>query len=205
MNKIDWKYNASPGWEQSWNHYFNSYCEATDQIYNSIINSNATNFLCLPFLFLMRHSLELGFKTNIYALSKYSMKSYGLDEDNIIKKGHILPPLQKALTDHFNELNFSNDKNNSIYKNFYELNNKLANIVKYFDKIDKDSFAFRYPDNIDGLNSISSEILINLKTMKEKYDESIILLKYMTIVLDDFFEMIDDFKKEYGEESAIYY
>lgn len=194
MNK-DFRYNASIGWRDTWNSYFFSYCEAVDQLYEVIVGEQLVNTLAYPFLYLVRHTLELGFKANIYELSKYSEKEFGLDDENNLKGDHLLPPLQKALKDHFEALTDGVNKPSKMYLEFYEVNAKLEELVKWFHKIDYGSFSFRYPVDRKGNASIPSYETLNLKELKEKYDEAIILLKHTQDVLGDFFTYMDFIRK----------
>ena len=196
MSQTNWQYNASVGWKQTWNRYFDSYCEATEQMYIAIVEKQLTDTLSYPFLFLVRHTLELGFKANIYVLGKYSGKDYGLDQYSNVTIGHILPPLHKALIDHFDELSKDGDKNSATNIGFYKHSKKLASLVSYFDKIDNRSFTFRYPVDIEGKQNLSSQEMINLKELKDKYDEAIILLKHTQDILVGFLNFIDDYRAE---------
>ena len=205
MTNLDYTYDALIGRNQSWGEYFFVYEETVKKLYEEIERTKTVDVYAAPFLFLVRHTLELGFKYNIHALSKYSEKDYGLDLEGNIRKGHVLPPLHKAMVDHFEELSKAEGKNSSTYIEFHQMSQKLGKLVNFFDSIDRGSFAFRYPTDNKGVKCFDFQERVNLKEIKEKYDESSVLLSHTQTVLQTFFDMIDDYRSQTTPEESDYF
>jgi hypothetical protein len=139
-----------------------------------------------PFLFLVRHTLELGFKANIEYLSKYS-KSVGGKQSNI----HRLPTLHGYMKQHFEIVCKEHDIDRQTYNSFYEFSNKLEKLVDYFDRIDKKSYSFRYPVDLDGNINFDTLERVMLVEIKDKFDDAVIFLTHTIDVLGNLFTWID--------------
>lgn len=80
--------------------YFQSYSESCERLYDSILDGNHSDSIIFPFLFMIRHSLEIGMKELIFELKYIRTKKY---EDSHKKtfgaksKGHDLLNLSKSL------------------------------------------------------------------------------------------------------------
>lgn len=67
-----WKYDAHVGFISSYGAYLSSYQNAVGVLFDRVSSGEPVDTLSLPFLFMVRHSLEIGYKMNINYLSKYS-------------------------------------------------------------------------------------------------------------------------------------
>lgn len=191
-NTYSWEYDALIGVHQSWFSYFDTYKRAVDELYKSIVKNRSIDLLSYPFLFLIRHTLELGLKANIHLLAKYSEKDYGVG-----KSLHTLKTLQDAMVKHFEDLSETEGKDNDVYKGFYAENKKLTKLIDYFERIDRLSMTFRYPVDKKGNKNMDHQERVNLLEMKDKFDEAISILAHTQDVLSPFFDMIDAYRQEF--------
>ena len=87
-------------------------------------------------------------------------------------------------------------------KQFNTLNKKLTELKKTIHKLDELSTAFRYPvkndgitPNFDNLDFNDKTDVINFKEIKSLFDDSILLIKYATDVVNDIIQEFEN-KKE---------
>lgn len=194
-NNYTWEFDALIGVHQSWFSYFDTYKRAVDELFNSILDNRSVDMLSYPFLFLIRHTLELGLKANIYLLAKYSEKDYGVG-----KTVHTLKSLQDAMVRHFEDLSETEGKDNDVYKGFYAENRKLTKLIEYFESIDRLSMTFRYPVDKKGNKNMDHQERVNLIEIKDKFDEAITILAHTQDVLSPFFDMIDEYRDTYEND-----
>lgn len=192
------------GLKSDWISYLYDYDRAVRVLFKQIEQSETPDLISLPFLYLIRHTLELGFKTNVSILNKYSGLKDGLDQFDHIRKGHLLSILHKHFDIHFQEVAKEAGLNRQIKISYSNLNKKLTVLVDYFNKIDKGSFTFRYPFDSTGLRVFTSESKIDLRILFIHYEEAIILLLNTKDILDTYFNMLDSYEEEFNTTKTLF-
>ena len=178
-----WGYRQNLGSKTSWQRYYAEYSLAINNLIENSDQGNVT-VLALPVLFLIRHSLELGFKMNLLELEQLSGVKAIIDYSG--KSAHVLHKLHDEFERQIYII-FANDKITSeIIKDFEKRNAELRNFRKYFDQLDNWSYAFRYPVHNDGVTkSFQKTDEINIADMIPVYRETKIILNYTIDVLTD--------------------
>ena len=173
-----WKYEVQIGFHTSYSSYLDAYHRAVDILFAQIEEKDLpANVVSYPLLYMVRHSLELGYKLNINQLSKYSLLG---DEMNWVnwkgKRLHQLRELHKAFRLHFaavvKELHIPND----IADEFKKRCKDLESLMRAFDDIDRGSFSFRYPEDTKQRIIFKHNETVNLLNVKILYDQAMILL-----------------------------
>lgn len=98
-------------------------------------------------------SIEIGCKGNIHALA---VTSGLIDGTGLI---HQLRPLYDALKVHFNDVAAKTQMTVAQKKEFNKAHKNLNKLMKYFEHIDPNSVAFRYPKTIQKKNHSFEEDL----------------------------------------------
>ncbi|MCA9385438.1 hypothetical protein KC717_02195 [Candidatus Dojkabacteria bacterium] len=191
-SEYDWQYDALIGVHQTWFAFFSGYRLAVDELFNSLLKRRSIDILAYPFLFLIRHTIELGLKANIHLLANYSEQDYGVG-----KSIHKLKYLQDAMMKHFEYLSKTEPKDDTIYKGFHTENEKLSVLIDYFENIDLMSMSFRYPMDRQGNKSLLYQERINLLKIKDQFNEAVNILDRTRDVLEPLFEMIDEYRETY--------
>jgi hypothetical protein len=173
------KLDAHIGYLPSFGKYLSSYRDAVETLFSKIVSDRVSvDTLALPFLFMVRHSLEIGYKMNINYLAKYSKL-----DDKVNWDKHYLRELHQAFGKHYDAVSrrFGVDtETNAEFKEKYKHVEKLTIIL---DKIDRKSFAFRYPVDLDQNYVFSQDDKINLLDVKEAFDYAMTLLFHTADVL----------------------
>jgi hypothetical protein len=152
--------------------YLGQYENAVDIIFNHFVETNNNIDLVVnPFLYMIRHSVELGLKVNVNYLEKYSKHM----TSNRIKHSHNLTNLSVEFEKHFTLLNAKYNFDNIINKQFTEMYDKLMRLIK---QLGEDDSSFRYAQDIKGNIIFPGAEKRNIIEMKGLYDESIKLLAY---------------------------
>jgi len=129
-----------------------------------------------PLLYMMRHSLELGFKFNIRFLTKYNNKEI---KDKLLCSHNL-----EILFNEFKELvmlinsKFDDDLKSQISK-FLDSTSKLI-----LDLGPTEASAFRYLENKNG-HVFGAKEKRNVREIKELYDEVLIMLVNTFDVISD--------------------
>ena len=190
-----WRYEAQIGHHTSYGSYMSAYQRAVDILFAEIETNNfPVNVIAYPLLFLIRHSLELGYKMNINYLSKYS----GLDE-RVNWDRHHLVELHEAFKTHFmtavNELGVSQD----IVDEFNGYYSEVEVLTSTFNALDRGSYSFRYPVDLNQNVVFQHNETINLLDVKELYDKAMILLFHTADVLSDatdYYDYMDEMMEQ---------
>lgn len=148
-----------------------------------------------PLLFLMRHSMELGYKINISFLAQYGEELTD-QERKVISSKHHLQTLHDLMVKKFKKAAIELGLTSDITKSFneYEAKTKLA--MTKFEELDHGSFSFRYESDAEGNKVFPHELKINLLDLYESYDAAMTLLKYMDAVLKPATDYADMKKEE---------
>lgn len=184
---------ANVGSYQTFFSYLNSYHEAFRILIDQTKKSNNhIDTILFPCLYLVRHSLELGFKVNIKYFSKYSNRT-----DHINSTSHSLKDLFDAFKLHVNstvsELKTKHsiviDKNDLIeFKGYCKDVNEL---VKIFEQLDHTSQSFRYPVDQNNNAVFKGITKLNLLAVEDLFNKSMILLKFTSSVFGQYTQEID--------------
>jgi len=195
MNKnkrVELNYNIKLSTKAEWYRYFGEYQFCVDLLFQNISGGQIT-VISLPLAFLIRHTLEIGYKSNLIELEKVS----GL-KANIVYHGrsaHNISILHREFELQMNAIFKKYNADKEIKRQFNDLNKNLVELKKLMNKLDELSYAFRYPVRSDGNtpNFSPTDVsdmtdVINFKDIKELYNDSIILLKFSTDVVNDLIE-----------------
>ena len=175
--------------KSDWIRYFVEYQYAVDLIFKSL-NGGEITVVSLPLAFLIRHTLELGYKMNLLELEKVSNTKAKIKYQG--RQAHKIDDLHREFENQMKIIlkKFKADKNIKIQ--FNNLNQKLTELKSIMHKLDEYSFAFRYPFQNDGKTfSFDKESfsekrdLINFMEIKTLYYESLILLTYSIDIVNE--------------------
>lgn len=151
-----------------------------------------------PILYMMRHSMELGYKSNFEYLEKYSNRK----TSNKLKKSHDLGKLHAELKEHFDliskSLSFDQELVNKFHSYFDQTTEFITNLKP------SESSSFRYSKNIKRLKIFQQTDTIDIGELKEQYDRAITLLVHTADVISpytdykDLADQIPDFNNGTG-------
>ncbi len=196
------QFNAHIGNYLSFGSYLSSYKQAFDVLMNNVYDSNFhVDRLAYPILFIARHCMELGFKTNIRYFIKYSEKddfrkagTHDLENLFAAFKLHVLATI-KNLKDKYNIDVEEVDK-----KEFNNYCNEVERLTATLHSLDRGSDSFRYPVDKNNNNSFEQNQTINLLEVKKLYDQSMILLTYTADVFSKYTDFADEINSIYERE-----
>lgn len=176
-----WKYEAQIGFHTTFSSYLDAYRRAAEILFGQIEKEGlAVNTVSYPFLFLVRHSLELGYKLNIKHLSKYSRL-----EDKVNWNEHFLRELHDAFRVHFMAVAKELQVDRVMVDEFSRRCKDVEKLMKTFDGIDRRSFSFRYPVDTEQRLVFRPGDTINLLDVQDLYNKAMILLFHTADVLSD--------------------
>ncbi|MBI1939249.1 MAG: hypothetical protein HYS25_14160 [Ignavibacteriales bacterium] len=185
-------YNQKLTYKSEWWRYFGEYQYCVDLLFKSITAGEIT-VVALPLAFLIRHTLELGYKMNLIELEKVSDLKAKIEYKG--KSAHRIDNLHFEFENQMKAIFKKYNADKDVVKQFNKLNSKLTSLKKLIHKLDELSYAFRYPVKNDGVTpnfdkkAIEDKTdVINFKEIKELYDDSILLIKFSTDVVNDIIE-----------------
>ncbi len=154
--------------------YFCDYQKAVDILYQSVAETNVdSDSIAFSLLFLMRHSLELGYKFTLEAVYQDARRSYVPDTD-----GHSLLRCHETLGKWFREFEKSNKISAELKGDFGKYYGLARVGMREFDRLDPHSFHFRYPTDKKGKSSCFDRTeKTNLLELKTAFDGAMALLK----------------------------
>ncbi|MFH1066979.1 MAG: hypothetical protein V1746_03675 [bacterium] len=160
--------------------YLFSYVNAVKLLYHPIAcESVPVNTVAAPVIFLMRHSMELGYKYTLRELHKLDCSTYDHKKYKTHKLSNLhnyLKPL--ALRVFETQAPSLIDDFNSDWKN-----TELG--MQQFEALDAESFIFRYPFDNEGREFFAWDTgNINLKELKDVYDKAMLLLEHLIDVIN---------------------
>lgn len=184
------------------------YVNAVDILYKNTTSDK----ISAPFIYLIRHSIEIGLKSTILYLCEKSDSNSMCTEEKL--HGHKLSRLYNCFNQHWQNIAKKYDLKNQgetlkdIINDTDKYYKELKELIDFFDEYDEESTLFRYGNK----NSIQIEqkysfleseycgtvTFINVDKFIEKYKNSMLVFRYLEDALTDFFECIDDvdFQKE---------
>jgi len=179
-------------------HRLTEYINVVDILYQNTISDK----ISAPFLYLIRHSIEIGLKSTILYLCEKSDSNSMCTEEKL--HGHELLRLYNCFNQHWQNIIKKYDLKNQgetlkdIIKDTNKYHKELKELIDFFDKYDEESTLFRYGNSnlieIDKKYSfLESEYcgtvaLIDVDKFIEKYKNSMLVFKYLEDALSDFFE-----------------
>ena len=200
-NKTEHQFNAFVDYYLSFPSYLSSYKKSFDILIDNVIKTDShVDYIAYPILFLARHCMELGLKTNIRYFAKYSGK------DDYIKAGtHDLENLFVAFKMHiektFEELKnkYQIDIEKDDKKSFKDLCNEVEKLNTIFHTIDKNSDAFRYPVDKEQNPSFKKGERINIIDVAELLEKSMTLFYHTADVFAKYTDYADEIENYYAE------
>jgi hypothetical protein len=200
-NETRAQFEAFIGYYMSFESYLYSYKEAFDALMKQVYESSFhVDQLAYPILFIARHCMELGFKTNIRYFMKYSEK------DDYKKAGtHDLEKLFAAFQLHvyatirnLKEKHGIDVETDDVHE-FKKYCEDVEKLTAIFNLLDKNSDSFRYPVDKDNNKSFQQNDRINLLDVKELYDKSMLLLTFTGAVFAKYTNFVDQINEAYEQ------
>ena len=160
---------AHIGLYQKFNVYMSFYEDAVNTLYRGVSEGKkSADGIAMPLLFLMRQTMELGYKYTIAELCQISGKNYNPKADL-----HSFKNLHSRLKKEFDTLWQNGGVGDNLKASFDEHYELTEAAMTWFDKIDPKGENFRYPQS-----SFASNEKVNLLEVKNKFDEAMTLLSF---------------------------
>jgi len=179
--------------------YLGSYKRSFDILIKEVLKTGFhVDHIAYPILYLARHCMELGLKTNIRYFSKYSGKS-----DYTIAGTHDLENLFIAFMMHVNEtfknlkLKYGIDTDKKDKKSFRKLSKDVKKLNNIFHLLDKNSDAFRYPVDKEQNPSFKKGEKINVLDVNELLEKSMTLFVHTADVFAKYTDYADEIDNYY--------
>lgn len=199
--KTEHQFNAYIDYYLSFPNYLGSYKKSFDILIKDVLDTNShVDYIAYPILFIARHCMELGLKTNIRYFAKYS----GID-NYVVAGTHNLEGLFSAFKLHV-EKTFENLKikygivvEKQDKKAFRELCNEVEKLNTTFHAIDKNSDAFRYPIDKEQNPSFSKGDRISVIDVAELLEKSMTLFVSTADVFAKYTDYVDEIENYYND------
>ena len=167
-------FNARVGRYANFGAYLHGYEHAVERLYCEVSEHNETaDMVAVPLLFLMRHTIELGYKFSLFNLCQLNGTSFEPEAKNA--EGHSFQKLHQRLRMEYSKALADGhvaDKDHEVIEEYFA---KTEKGMKLFDALDNKSTKFRYPT--DKRSPVFHEDTeINLLEMKNACDEALELL-----------------------------
>ena len=201
------KFEAFLGNYMSFGSYLSSYENAFNALIDNVNDSgNHVDYLAYPILFIARHSLELGFKSNIRYFSKYSENSVFKNSDSHDLK-YLFDGFKKNVRESIKKLLEKYDivVENEDVLDFENYCKAVDYLVNQFDSLDKGSFNFRYPVDKDNIRVFQPDETINILDIKELFEKAMILLHHTADMFSKYTDYADDIEETYQDEMRSLY
>ncbi len=160
---------AHIGLYQKFNVYMSFYEDAVNVLYRGVSEGNeSADGIAMPLLFLMRQTMELGYKYTIKEICQLNGKSYDPKTDL-----HFLKKLHSRLKKEFDTLWQNGGVGDNMKASFDEHYELTETATIWFDKIDPKGENFKYPQPL-----FASNKKVNLLEVKNEFDEAMTLLSF---------------------------
>ena len=196
------KYEVFLGYHQTFWSYLNSYQKAFDILIEDIEKNDLyVDRIAYPMLFMVRHSLELGFKANIRYFQTYSEKNDLANSDS-----HNLKKLFEGFKIHIKETiknlktKYSIEVEKEDIKEFNHYCNEVEKLTNEFEILDNGSFSFRYPIDKSNNKVFNTNDKINLLDVKELFDKAMTLLFHTQDVFSKYIDYANMIEESYEQE-----
>lgn len=167
-------FNARIGRQTTFSAYIAFYEHAVDKLFRDVSECNETaDMVAIPLLFLMRHTMELGYKSSIAQLSALNGTTFNPGAKN--GEGHLFVKLHLRLHEEYRKALAGGQvsvNDPEVVEEYFELTKRGMTL---FDDLDERSTKFRYP--IDQQTpAFPEDAEVNLLELKEACDEAMGLL-----------------------------
>jgi hypothetical protein len=167
-------FTARVGQYANFSAYLAFYERAVERLYCDVSEHNETaDMVGIPLLFLMRHTLELGYKFSLFHLCELNGTSFTPEAPGC--EGHSFERLHNRLQLEYSkacDAGHVSEKDHDVIKEYFASTEKA---IKLFDTLDKKSTKFRYPID-QQIPVFPAGTEINLLEMKNACDEAMGLL-----------------------------
>lgn len=155
------------------------YEQAVETVFKQVsIGHDTPDMVAFPLLFMMRHTLELGYKYSLYHLC--AMNSTKFDPTNAER--HSLVKLHKRLGTEY-QAAIANGSLPESDRESFEMHYALTEAsMKRFEALDASSTKTRFP-NPDESPVFALGTTVNLLELKNEFDEAMVLLNTMVDVI----------------------
>lgn len=167
-------FTARVGQYANFSAYLAFYEHAVERLYCNVSEHNETADMAgIPLLFLMRHTMELGYKFSLFHLCELNGTLFSPEAPGC--EGHSFEKLHKRLRLEYSKACMADhvsEKDHDVIEEYFTSTEKT---IQLFDSLDKKSTKFRYP--IDKQMPVFPQgTEINLLEMKTAYDQAMGLL-----------------------------
>ncbi|MGG6231463.1 hypothetical protein [Tenacibaculum sp. SDUM215027] len=197
--RTEHQFNAFIDYYLSFPNYLGSYKRSFDILIKDVLVTDFhVDYIAYPILFLARHCMELGLKTNIRYFAKYSEK------DDYVKAGtHDLENLFRAFKMHVDKTfetlktKYGIEVERDDKKSFKELCEEVEKLNNTFHLLDKNSDAFRYPIDKKQNPSFKKGERINVIDIAELLEKSMTLFVHTADVFAKYTDYADEIENYY--------
>jgi hypothetical protein len=180
-NLHDGHFTAHIGLYPKFSTFIASYTDSIERLYKLVSEGNETaDSVGIPLLFLMRHTLELGYKFSLVYLCEHNSTVFN-PEDRKNGERHSLMLLHKRLG-----MEYSQALKKGIVPGtdhgFDDLYAFTEKGMRLFEELDERSTKLRFP-KIDESPAFGREKKVNLLDAKNAFDDAMTLLTTMADVI----------------------
>ncbi len=179
--KSRYKFESYIGRNTSWLHYYGQYKNIIDKIVDEVEKNTPIDTVSLPLLFLIRHSLELGLKSNILRLEDVNKNVSKIKLSG--KKYHSLKILYNKFVQHLNVIKKEKKISQKTRDEIEEYLIQFEPLKDIFHNLDEGSFNFRYPVDTNGKMNFDWDETINVADIIDMYYQIQPFLLFTEIVL----------------------
>ena len=158
------------------------YKDAVESLYRRVSEGNDTpDQIAFPLLFLMRHTLELGYK---YSLVHLCARNSTVFDPQKVER-HSLLMLHKRLKSEYDAATANGvlpESDKESFEKYYALTEAS---MKRFEDLDASSTRTRFP-SVDESSVFAEGTTINILELKNEFDDAMILLTTMADVIDQY-------------------
>lgn len=197
--RTEHQFNAFIDYYLSFPNYLGSYKRSFDILIKDVLVTDFhVDYIAYPILFLVRHCMELGLKTNIRYFAKYSEK-----DDYVKARTHDLENLFRAFKMHVDKTfetlktKYGIEVERDDKKSFKELCEEVEKLNNTFHLLDKNSDAFRYPIDKKQNPSLKKGERINIIDVAELLEKSITLFVHTSDVFAKYTDYADEIENYY--------
>lgn len=186
---------ARLGYQPTFGGYLACYEHTVEHLFKSIDRAGEPiDLMARPLLFLMRHSMELGYKFTLSELHAINGEPY----EPTLYNNHNLDQLHKHLRAQHAKAVEKYDLPESEVENFAEYCVKTEALLKIFRALDAGSFSFRYPIDKTGKPNFDSDATVDLVALKRSYNDAMILLRHTADVVGEYVDIHNQIAADFG-------
>ena len=167
-------FTAHIGLYPSFSAFVAFYEHAIEKLYSEVSERNETaDAVAIPLLFLMRHTMELGYKFSLVHLCELNSSIFTPELKG--HEGHSLTKLHARLGSEFSKALANGRISARDREAFEEHYSTTEKGMKLFDALDERSAKLRFP-NSDQTAAFPLDATVNLLELKEAFDAAMVLL-----------------------------